>query len=34
MLLALRRYADFRGRSRRREYWGFVLLVLLGWIRL
>lgn len=29
MLLALRRYADFRGRSRRREYWGFVLLVLL-----
>ena len=28
MLLALRRYIDFSGRSRRREYWMFVLLVL------
>jgi uncharacterized membrane protein YhaH (DUF805 family) len=26
MLLALRRYVDFTGRSRRREYWMFVLL--------
>ncbi|UZK68651.1 DUF805 domain-containing protein [Sphingomonas sp. S1-29] len=28
MLLPLRRYADFKGRSRRREYWMFVLLVM------
>lgn len=26
MLMPLRRYADFAGRSRRREYWMFVLL--------
>jgi len=26
MLLPLRRYADFNGRSRRREYWMFALL--------
>jgi uncharacterized membrane protein YhaH (DUF805 family) len=31
MLLPLRRYADFTGRSRRKEYWMFVLLnVLVG----
>ncbi|WP_206362033.1 DUF805 domain-containing protein [Sphingomonas montana] len=30
MLLALRRYVDFRGRSRRREYWMFVLLCLIA----
>jgi uncharacterized membrane protein YhaH (DUF805 family) len=31
MLLPLRRYADFRGRSRRREYWLFILFnVLMG----
>ena len=31
MLMPLRRYADFSGRSRRREYWMFVLLnVLIG----
>lgn len=29
MLLPLRRYADFQGRSRRREYWMFVLFVVL-----
>jgi len=29
MLMPLRRYADFSGRSRRREYWSFVLLNLL-----
>jgi uncharacterized membrane protein YhaH (DUF805 family) len=28
MLLALRRYSGFKGRSRRREYWMFVLLVI------
>lgn len=27
MLLPLRRYADFTGRSRRKEYWMFVLLM-------
>ena len=26
MLFPLRRYAEFSGRSRRREYWSFVLL--------
>jgi uncharacterized membrane protein YhaH (DUF805 family) len=31
MLMPLRRYADFSGRSRRKEYWSFVLLnVLIG----
>ena len=27
MLMPLRRYADFSGRSRRKEYWMFVLLI-------
>ena len=37
-LLPLRRYADFAGRSRRREYWAFTLCIILfevamfGWI--
>lgn len=30
MLLALRRYADFTGRSRRREYWMLVVLCLVA----
>ncbi len=29
MILPLRRYADFSGRSRRREYWLFTLLLVL-----
>ncbi len=29
MLMPLRRYADFSGRSRRKEYWMFVLLQLI-----
>lgn len=29
MLMPLRRYADFSGRSRRKEYWMFVLLNIL-----
>jgi uncharacterized membrane protein YhaH (DUF805 family) len=29
MLMPLRRYADFSGRSRRKEYWMYILLVLL-----
>jgi uncharacterized membrane protein YhaH (DUF805 family) len=29
MLMPLRRYADFRGRSRRREYWMFTLFIIL-----
>ncbi|MEH6828180.1 MAG: DUF805 domain-containing protein [Parasphingorhabdus sp.] len=29
MLMPLRRYADFSGRSRRKEYWMFVLLLLI-----
>ena len=28
MLMPLRRYADFKGRSRRKEYWSFFLLSL------
>ncbi|HZF93637.1 MAG TPA: DUF805 domain-containing protein [Allosphingosinicella sp.] len=38
MLMPLRRYADFSGRSRRREYWMFTLfiilveIVLIAWI--
>jgi uncharacterized membrane protein YhaH (DUF805 family) len=38
MTMPLRRYADFSGRSRRKEYWMFTLFVLLveivlyGWI--
>ncbi|WP_346344669.1 DUF805 domain-containing protein [Sphingomonas sp. dw_22] len=30
MLLPLRRYADFQGRSRRMEYWMFTLLIILA----
>jgi len=30
MLLPLRRYADFRGRSRRKEYWMFLLGVIIA----
>ena len=30
MLMPLRRYAQFSGRSRRKEYWMFVLFVLIG----
>ena len=30
MLLAYRRYARFSGRSRRKEYWLFILLVAIG----
>ena len=29
MLMPLRRYVDFSGRSRRKEYWMFVLLILI-----
>lgn len=29
MLMPLRRYADFSGRSRRKEYWMFILLILI-----
>ena len=32
MLLPLRRYADFQGRSRRKEYWMFVLLNVIVYI--
>jgi uncharacterized membrane protein YhaH (DUF805 family) len=31
MVLPLRRYADFRGRSCRREYWMFMLLYMAVW---
>ena len=34
MLMPLRRYADFQGRSRRKEYWMFALLVFLCYIPL
>ena len=34
MLLPLRRYAEFTGRSRRREYWMYTLLVVLAAIGL
>lgn len=30
MLLPLRRYVDFQGRSRRKEYWMWFLLVIIG----
>lgn len=30
MILPLRRYVDFRGRSRRQEYWMFVLFIVIG----
>lgn len=32
MILPYRRYADFGGRSRRKEYWGFALFYVLGMI--
>lgn len=32
MLMPLRRYADFKGRSRRKEYWSFVLLNILIYV--
>src|SRR5215213_3766405 len=31
MLMPLRRYADFAGRSRRKEYWMFALMNLVIW---
>jgi uncharacterized membrane protein YhaH (DUF805 family) len=31
MLMPLRRYADFNGRSRRKEYWMHVLLIFIGY---
>lgn len=34
MLMPLRRYADFSGRSRRKEYWMFQLLLLLVYVPL
>jgi uncharacterized membrane protein YhaH (DUF805 family) len=34
MLLPLRRYADFSGRSRRKEYWMFVLLLMIVYFAL
>ena len=30
MLMPLKRYADFSGRSRRKEYWMFILLIVLA----
>lgn len=30
MILPLRRYAEFHGRSRRREFWGFMLFLVLS----
>jgi len=32
MLMPLRRYAEFSGRSRRQEFWMFMLLLLIIWI--
>jgi uncharacterized membrane protein YhaH (DUF805 family) len=32
MLMPIRRYVDFSGRSRRREYWLWTLFVLLGYV--
>jgi uncharacterized membrane protein YhaH (DUF805 family) len=32
MILPLKRYAEFSGRSRRKEYWSFVLLTVLVYI--
>ncbi len=32
MLMPLRRYADFSGRSRRKEYWMFTLFILLVYV--
>lgn len=32
MLMPLRRYAEFTGRSRRREYWLFVVFLVIGFI--
>ena len=33
-MTAFRRYADFSGRSRRKEFWGFALICVLGGIAL
>ncbi|MDE2340513.1 MAG: DUF805 domain-containing protein, partial [Alphaproteobacteria bacterium] len=32
MLMPLKRYADFQGRSRRKEYWMFILLQIILFI--
>ncbi len=32
MILPLKRYADFSGRSRRMEYWSFTLLIVLVYL--
>ncbi len=32
MLMPLKRYADFQGRSRRKEYWMFTLFIILSYI--
>jgi uncharacterized membrane protein YhaH (DUF805 family) len=32
MIMPLRRYADFSGRSRRKEYWLYVLFLFIGFI--
>lgn len=31
MLVPLRRYAEFRGRSDRAEFWTFMLFIIVGW---
>lgn len=33
-MTAFRRYAEFSGRSRRKEFWGFILIYMLGGIAL
>ncbi len=32
MIMPLKRYADFKGRSRRKEYWSFTLLVVIVYV--
>lgn len=32
MLMPLHRYADFQGRSQRKEYWMFFLFVIIGYV--
>ena len=32
MIMPYKRYADFKGRSRRKEYWSFVLLAILIYV--
>ena len=32
MILPLKRYADFQGRSRRKEYWSFILLTVIVYV--